>query len=189
LNPARVQNRIAGLLAIAAGLSWLAWAVLNTLTSHRLEHAAGGTPAAIANNLLTAGWNFLLLPAAVRLHLRFRRPGDSILLVATAAGMLSVALWGASGLIGTSRSLETTYLALASVWLLVLGLRAVRTSRSFGVFTLTVAAFTALDAAFNLFEPVPFAVYLLAAPKLPLGAVWSLVTGVSLIRSAGDPRD
>jgi hypothetical protein len=76
------------------------------------------------------------------------------------------------------------YPALGVIWLLNLGLSAVHHSRAFGYFTLLIGAITTLDAIFNLFEPIPFAIYLLAAPKLPLSALWSLVTGAFLIRKS-----
>jgi len=50
------------------------------------------------------------------------------------------------------------------------------------MFALLVGGFTALDAAFGLFEPMPFALYLLAAPKLPLAALWSVTLGVTIAR-------
>jgi hypothetical protein len=181
----RHRDALSGVLAIGAGLCWLAWALGNTLTSRRLEHAAAGSTAATASGLLTAGWNLLLIPAAFRLYHHFRQERDGILLAATLAGAFAMALWGIGGLTQISRRLETSYLAFGAVWLLVLGLRAVGESRSFGSFTLALAAFTALDAIFNLLEPLPFALYVLAAPKLPLAAVWSVTAGLFLIRSAG----
>ena len=57
--------------------------------------------------------------------------------------------------------------------------------RSLGIFALAVGGFTALDALFGLFEPMPFALYLLAAPKLPLAALWSVTLGVALLRPSG----
>jgi hypothetical protein len=45
-----------------------------------------------------------------------------------------------------------------------------------------VGGLTALDAVFGLFEPMPFALYLLAAPKLPLAAFWRMTLGVALVR-------
>jgi hypothetical protein len=178
-----LRNRTAGALAIVAGLCWFAWAIANTLTHQGLEQAPAGTPAAIANRALTAGWNLLLIPAIVRLYLRFRGEGSLTLLAASAAGALSVFLWALGGLTHNSRALETSYLALAAVWQLVLGVAALPRARTFGMFTLVLGAFTALDAIFNLFEPVPFAIYLLAAPKLPLAACWSVITGAMLVSS------
>lgn len=177
----RRADVVAGWLAIGAGLCWFAWAVANTAMSHRLEFAPAGSAPAVANALLTAGWNWLIAPAAVRLYLRFRSAGGAALLAATVAGLTSVSLWALGGLTHGSHLLETTYLALAAWWLFGLGAAAREPAPWFGTFTLVVAAFTALDAAFNVFEPVPFAMYVLAAPKLPLSATWSIATGVMLI--------
>jgi len=179
----RNADRVAGVLAIGAGLCWFAWAVANTATSHRLEHATPGTAAGAANSLLTAGWNLLLIPGALRLYRRFRGAHRIALLVGTAAGVVSVSLWTYGGLRHGSQGLETTYLSLAAVWLLALGAAARSRSTGFGIFTLVVGCFTLLDAAFNVFEPVPFAIYLLAAPKLPLAAIWSLSAGILLART------
>jgi hypothetical protein len=68
------------------------------------------------------------------------------------------------------------------VWLLGTGAILCSRRRGLGILALVVGAFTALDAVFGLFEPMPFALYLLAAPKLPLAAVWSATLGVALVR-------
>jgi hypothetical protein len=182
-----LSDRTAGALAIVAGLCWFAWATANTVTPHGLEQAPPGTAAAIANSALTAGWNLLLIPAIVRLYLRFRGEASLTLLAASAAGTISVCLWALGGLTQNSRPLETTYLPLAALWVLVLGVAAVPRAPTFGIFTLVLGAFTALDAIFNLFEPVPFAIYLLAAPKLPLAACWSVTAG-AMLASSRSPR-
>jgi hypothetical protein len=181
------KDRAAGILAFLAGLCWFAWAVITIAGNNILEGAVAGSFAATANSLLTAGWNLLLIPAAFRLHDHLKHSDSKVLFSATMAGILSLVLWAIGGFTRISHNLETVYLALAAVWLLSLGLRAVHHSQAFGYFTLLVGAITILDAIFNLFEPIPFAVYLLAAPKLPLSALWSLVTGIFLIRkSAGE---
>ena len=104
-----------------------------------------------------------------------------LLLITTIAGILSFILWTIGGYTHISYSLETGYLALETVWLLAIGYSILEIIPIFGCFTLLVAAFTALDVIFNPFESVPFAIYILAAPKLPLWALWSLVAGVFLI--------
>jgi len=180
------KDRIAGILAVLAGLCWFAWAVINILSDRILERAAPGSLAAIANSLLTAGWNLLLIPSALRLHRYLQNSHPKMLLAATMAGILSLVLWALGGFTRISHNLESVYISLAAVWLLNLGLCTVHRSRAFGYFTLLVGAVTTLDAVFNLFEPIPFAIYLLAAPKLPLSALWSLVTGVFLIRKSAD---
>jgi hypothetical protein len=182
----QTKDRIAGILAFLAGVCWFAWAVINITSDDVLERAAAGSSATTANSLLTAGWNLLLVPSALRLHSHLRNSHPKILLAATIAGVLSLTLWAIGGFTGVSHNLETVYLILGTVWLLSLGLSAVENSRAFAYFTLLVGTITLLDAVFNLFEPIPFAVYLLAAPKLPLSALWSLVVGVFLFRKSVD---
>ena len=182
----QTRDRVAGILACLAGLCWFAWAVINITSDHLLDRAASGSSAAAMNNLLTVGWNLLLIPAALRLYSHFRNSHPKMLLGATIAGVTSLTLWAAGAFTHISHNLETVYLVLGAVWLLGLGFSAVQNSRAFGYFTLLVGAITTLDAIFNLFEPIPFEVYLLAAPKLPLSALWSLVVGVFLIRRSID---
>jgi hypothetical protein len=69
--------------------------------------------------------------------------------------------------------LEVTYLALSAVWWggLAVSLRA--RHRGFAAFTLLLAAFCAWDAVLTSWEQVPFALYVTAAPKLPLSIVWN----------------
>jgi hypothetical protein len=177
------KNRVAGILAFLAGMCWLLWAVVNTSSGHGLEHAAAGSTAATANSLLTAGWNLFLVPAALRLHGYTGNPKSRLIGAATIAGVLSLMLWSYGAFTCVSHNLETIYLALGALWLLALGFKVVQKLTVFGYFTLAVGAFTALDCVFNLLEPVPFEVYLLAAPKLPLCALWSLVVGVILFRN------
>jgi hypothetical protein len=183
-----LPDRLAGSMALAAGLCWFVWAIVNVVTGQTLDQPANRFSALLSASL-TAGWNLLLIPAALRLYLRFRQPGAPLLLVATLAGIVSMSLWAAGSVLGSPRGVETAYLILAAVWLIVLGLRVRPGWRRFGTFTLVVGGFTALDAAFNLFEPVPFAVYLLASPKLPLAAAWSVTVGVLLVRACPDPDD
>lgn len=179
-------DAVAGWLALAAGLCWFTWAIVNVATAGELDRPTGPATALVGASL-TAGWSLLLIPAALRMRRRFR--GDGRLLgPATVAGVLSMTLWAVGGVVGNSRPLETTYLALAAAWLVALGLASRSRSPRFGAFTLVVGAFTALDFAFNLFEPIPFALYLLASPKLPLSAAWSVTAGVSLIRREPAPR-
>jgi hypothetical protein len=178
----QMKDRIAGFLAILAGLCWFVWAAVNAFSGHGLEYAHAGSAMALVNGFLTAGWNLLLIPAAFRLYLRFRNAHRGFLLTATIAGVLSFVLWGIGGFSGISHNLETGYLILAAAWLLSLGMMTMPSHRSFGYLTLAVGALTAVDAVFNLFEPVPFLLYLLASPKLPLCAGWSVAAGVLLLR-------
>ena len=91
-------------------------------------------------------------------------------------------LWALGAGVGFVPHLEIAYNALAAVWLLGTGGILISRRRSLGIFALVVGGFTALDAVFGFFEPMPFALYLLAAPKLPLAAIWSVTLGVALMR-------
>ncbi len=182
ITKAGVADRWAGTLAVVAGSCWFGWAIANTATHQGLEHAAPGSWRSIVNASLTAGWNLLLIPAAVRLVTLAPLRRRTAAATAAAAGVVSLLLWTLGALAGNSRTLETTYLALAAVWLLPSGAAIVPRRPAFGRFTLVVGAFTALDCLFNQLEPIPFVIYLLAAPKLPLSAVWSVTLGVVLVR-------
>ena len=78
--------------------------------------------------------------------------------------------------------LEVTYLALSAVWWLGIGIVLRRSRRALGLFTIVVGAFAGLDAVLCLLEPLPSAVFAMAAPKLPLAAGWSILVGVVLYR-------
>jgi hypothetical protein len=91
-------------------------------------------------------------------------------------------LWALGAGVGFVPYLEIAYNTLAAVWLLGTGGILFSRRRSLGTFALVVGGFTALDAVFGLFEPMPFALYLLAAPKLPLAAIWSVTLGMALVR-------
>jgi len=176
----RNADRVAGLAAIGAGLCWIVWALTNTLTQRGMEQSLSGSGAARLGGLLTAGWNLLLIPAALRLHQALKPLRPDVLPFLTGAGILSVSFWAFGGLTRITPSLETVYLTLAAVWLLGMAPILRVRHRCLAGFTLVVGGFTALDACFSLFEPMPYALYLLASPKLPLSALWSLSIGISL---------
>lgn len=187
-HPTRRADRIAGACAVLAGLCWFAWAIANSVTHRGLELSPPGSLLVRLGIVLTIGWNLLLVPAALRL-LRASRPGNrSLSLVATGAGILSLVSWSVGALTRDTHALEFAYLSLASVWLLTAARLMPPGHRSLAGFTLIVGLFTALDAVFNRFEPMPFAVYVLAAPKLPLSAIWSVSLGVSLWSTSWTPE-
>ena len=176
-------DRASGIAAIAAGCAWFAWAIATTVTHGALESRGRGYSCPVlAGKLLGAAWNFLLIPAAVReqLHLRGRRIDG--MTMATAGGIVGLGLWGVGALTVITPALELVYLALGAIWLLALA-RAWRATRpNLARFTRVVGTFTALDAVFCLFEPMPAALYAIAWPKLPLAAIWSVTFGVMLVR-------
>jgi len=151
------------------------------VTRGSLEHSPPGSAALLAGSLLTAGWNLLLVPAALALHRRLRGPGARLLPLLTGAGIASLLLWAAGGLTRVTRTLELAYLMLAAIWLLGIAPLLRESHPRLSAFTFVVGAFTALDAIFNLLEPMPFALYVLAAPKLPLSASWDIAAGVVLL--------
>ena len=183
--PERTANRVAGWAALAAGACWVVWAVANTITHGEFERSTSPSVARMAA-LLTAGWNLLLIPAALRIHQSHHRSKKRFDFVFTVAGVLSLSLWALGGLTRVTPHLETVYLVLAAVWLLGIGPSLRPLHPRLAAFTLVVGAFTALDALFTLFEPMPFALYVLAAPKLPLSAAWSLSVGASLLSGSWD---
>ena len=178
----RTRERLAGAGAIAAGASWFAWALINSTTGGALELSPPGSAAARLALALTLGWTLLLIPAVLRTHAALRPTAPRTLPVFTAAGVISPVLWAAGAGVGFVPHLEIAYNVLAAVWLLGTGATLCSRRRSLGILALVVGGFTALDAVFGLFEPMPFALYLLAAPKLPLAAIWSVTLGMALVR-------
>lgn len=132
--------------------------------------------------MLTLAWTLLLIPAVIRTHFALRPTAPAQLPIFTAAGVISPLLWAFGAAAAFIPYLEIGYNALAAIWLLGTGAILCSRRRWLGIFALVVGAFTALDAVFGLFEPMPFALYLLAAPKLPLAALWSVTLGVALVR-------
>jgi hypothetical protein len=176
------RERFAGSSAVAAGASWFAWALINGVMPGGLGASPPGSAAARVALLLTLGWTLLLIPAVLQAHNAMRPIGRGTLSLFTAAGVMSPVLWALGAVIGFVPYLEVGYNALAAIWLLGLGANLLSHRRRLGVLALVAGTFTALDAVFGLFEPMPFAVYVLAAPKLPLAALWSVMLGVALLR-------
>jgi len=180
---AATADRIAGVSAVVAGLSWMGWAIANSRSHRALEISAPGSSLMHLGVTLTVAWNLLLIPAALRLHHSLCTPHRRFALFLTGSGIVSVSVWAIGALTRVTHSLEFIYLVLASIWLLGLAILMPAQHRRLARFTLLVGAFTALDAIFNRFEPMPFLLYALAAPKLPLSALWSVSVGVSLLSS------
>lgn len=184
MNDGDIGDRAAGGAAIVAGLSWVTWAVVNGLTHGGLENGiqSGSARPTLFGPLLTAAWNLLLVPAALTLGRRLQHANPGIVPVFTASGILSLAFWAFGGVTRITPALEVTYLALSAVWWLGIGIMLRRSRRALGLFTIVVGAFAALDTMLCLLEPLPSAMFALAAPKLPLAACWSIVVGVVLCR-------
>lgn len=156
--------------------------MINIATRGALEASLPGSAAARLALVLTLGWTLLLIPAVVQTRVALRPIAPKALVVFTAAGVMSPMLWAVGASVGFVPHLEVGYNALAAVWLLGIGAILFTRHPRLGILALVCGAFTTLDAVFGLFEPMPFALYLLAAPKLPLAAIWSLTLGVALVR-------
>jgi hypothetical protein len=131
-----------------------------------------------------AAWNLLLLPAALALDAELSPRAPERMRVATLAGVASLLFWAFGGATRTiTPGLEVAYLALSAVWWGGVGLTILPVRRAFGAFTLVLAAFAGWDALLTAFEPVPFGLYMTAAPKLPLAIVWDFWLAAVLLRT------
>ena len=169
------SSRLASVCALGAGLAWVAWAVLN---SH-LNGGLDGGPAAVGETLARLGaflqvaWNLLLLPPALVLYAELEPAAPERMRVVTLAGIASLLFWAFGSATRTiTPVLEVTYIALSAVWWGGLGVTLLASRRWFAVLTLVLAAFAAWDAALTSLVQVPFALYVTAAPKLPLSILW-----------------
>lgn len=175
-RPVALRSPLASACALGAGLAWIAWAVINTRTHGGLDVGppAIGQGVARTGTLLMVAWNVLLLPAALVLHAHLQFAAPRRMRLATLAGIASLLLWAFGG--ATHRittPFEVTYIALSAVWWGGLGSALRPEHRWFGTFTLVLAAFALWDAVLTGWAGVPFALFLTAAPKLPLSIVWN----------------
>lgn len=161
--------------ALGAGVARIVWAVINTRTHGGLDAgpAAVGEALARLGALLMVGWNVLLLPAAIALDADMRTTRPESARLVTLAGIVALLFWAFGGATRSiTPALEVSYLTLSAFWWAGLGVHLRRERPMFGTFTLLLAAFALWDATLTAFEPVPWALYLTAAPKLPLAIVW-----------------
>lgn len=79
-------------------------------------------------------------------------------------------------------ALEVSYLVLSSVWWCGIGATLWPSNKVFGALTIALGVFAFWDALLTALEPVPFALYLTAAPKLPLSILWDFALGYVLLR-------
>src|SRR3954454_11118376 len=124
MDDRRGADRVAGMSAVAAGQCWIAWAIVNTWSGGGLESrtgVSGGPRLARLGPLLTAGWNLLLIPAALSLWQRLADCSPGLVLGYTVAGVLSLAFWAFGGVTRITPELEITYLSLSAVWWLGTG--------------------------------------------------------------------
>jgi hypothetical protein len=128
-------------------------------------------------------WNLLLIPAALSLYASLVDLHPYRVSLATACGYASLLFWAYGGAThGITPALEVSYLTLSAVWWGGIGATLWPSSKGFGGLTLALAVFALWDAVLTALEPVPFALYLTAAPKLPLSILWDVALGYFLIR-------
>lgn len=184
--------RIAGAAAIAAGLCWVTWAALNAITGGGLDAGppAIGPRVVRLGQLLMAGWNLLLLPAALALWRWLGPRSPELMRLYTALGIASLLFWAYGGAsLSITPMLETSYLALSGFWWLGAGLTLRRERRALGTFTAVLGVFALWDALLVALEPVPFWLLVTSAPKLPLSVGWDFWIGFALLNRSRGSRD
>jgi len=183
-------TRGAGVAALFAGAAWVLWAVLNTRTHGGLDNGSASVGERIARTgtLLMVGWNVLLIPAALVLYARLVELNPDRVRLATACGLASLLFWAyGAATHGITPALEVSYLALSAVWWCGIGTALWPSNKVFGGLTILLGVFAFWDAMLTAVEPVPFALYLTAAPKLPLSILWDFALGYFLIRGLAVP--
>ena len=131
---------------------------------------------------MIAGWNLLLVPTALVMWRRLQDANPESIGLYTICGIISLMFWAYGGAThGITPSLEIVYLLLSAVWWIGIGNALRMEQKALGIFTLTLGLFALLDAVLSFFEPMPFYIYVLAAPKLPLSIIWNFWIGVYLL--------
>jgi len=137
----RNTYRIAGFAALMAGAAWVCWAIVNGVSGGLLDSSpeTAGLRLAKLGQLLTIGWNLLLVPAALVLWKRIQQKDPDRILLYTVCGILSLCLWaiGAAARIN-SPMLEVCYLFLSGVWWIGIGNALRKAHNVFGTFTIIV---------------------------------------------------
>ncbi len=133
----------------------------------------------------------MLIPAALALWQWLGPKRPSFLRLYTVCGVVSLCFWSYGGTThGITPPLETTYLMLSGVWWTGLGLQLRLEARTLGYFTVVLGVVAMLDGLFSFLEPMPLAIYALAAPKVPMALVWSFWVGAILfVRNARRNQD
>jgi hypothetical protein len=170
-----LPSPLAGACALGAGHAWIAWIAINSRTHGGLDAGPPAVGAGVARTgmLLMVAWNVLLLPAALVLHQHLETGARMRMRLVSLAGVASLLLWAYGGATRTiTTPLEVSYIALSAVWWGGLGWELRAEHRWFGTFTLVLAVFAVWDAVLTGWAGVPFALYLTAAPKLPLSIIW-----------------
>jgi len=176
--------RSAGAAAVCAGLAWVLWAGINTATHGALDVGAPAVSPRLARGgqLLMVAWNLLLLPVALALHAWLSPRQPERMRLATVCGIGAALFWAYGGAThGITPVLEVSYLVLSGIWWVGVGTVLRQERRVVGVLTIVLGLFALWDATLTALEPVPFGLYLSAAPKLPLSILWDFAIGVTLV--------
>src|SRR3982751_1101213 len=172
----------AGSAAILAGMCWIVWIATNYFAGDCTPSEAPRLTKLV--QVMTAGWNLFLLPATAVLYHELKSENRDLAKVLTGCGMLSLLFWAYGGSSNTiTPGLEIVYLILSGTWWLGIGGLLMPGHRYFGAFTAILGFFTLLDALLSFLEPMPFYIYVLAAPKLPLSVIWDFYLGYWLIKA------
>ena len=161
----RLAGRLAGLLALASGVAYVAFFLLG-----------GSGPEA-----WILAWNLLIIPPALYLALVVARRRAILAAISTTAGVAASLLWAFASRVPT---FEPWWIGLAAVWWLGVGwlLRADR--RGLAMFTLVLGAAAVVDFVLTAVG-APMPIYALGGFKIPLTIIWSFWLGVSLLRDPG----
>jgi hypothetical protein len=156
LSPA--AGRIAGILAIASGLAYVAYP--------------------FTNDMAITAWNLLIIPAAVWLGIRTAHRGWVLAAVSTTAGVAASLLWA---LVYHEPQREPWWIGLAAAWWLGLGWLLPADRRRLAAFTLVLGVAAAVDFVLTVLN-APAPIYALGGFKIPFAIVWTFWVGWTLVR-------
>ena len=172
--------RFAGVASILAGCCWIVGIIVGSDGNDDPSNAS--VRIAKLSQLMIAGWNLLLVPTALVMWRRLQDANPESIGLYTICGIISLMFWAYGGAThGITPSLEIVYLLLSAVWWIGIGNALRMEQKALGIFTLTLGLFALLDAVLSFFEPMPFYIYVLAAPKLPLSIIWDFSIGAYLL--------
>ena len=180
------EMRFAAAAAFLAGTAWVAWAVINARTRGGLDigEPAVGERVSRTGALLMVAWNLLLIPGALVLYASLVDLHGYRVRLATVCGLASLLFWAYGGATHSiTPALEVSYLLLSAFWWCAIGITLLPTNKFFAGLTIALGVFAFWDALLTALEPVPFVLYLTAAPKLPLSIIWDFALAYFLIRA------
>ena len=137
-------------------------------------------------NTIWIAWNLFLIPPALVLYDILVDSHPFRVRLATVCGIASLLFWAYGGAThGITPALEASYIFLSAVWWCGIGATLWPTNKALGALTTLLGLFAFWDALLTALEPVPFSLYVTAAPKLPLSILWNFALGYFLIRTRG----